>query len=71
MRFGIAEIVLVVFVAIALLKPEKLKEYIVALNNASKTFKETKKQIQDEAKDIVEPVMDIKKDVDDAVKGDL
>ncbi len=71
MRPGIVEIVLALFVAIALFKPDKLKDYIVALNNASKTFKETKKQLQDEAKDIVEPVMDIKDDINDTVKGDL
>ena len=70
-RLGIAEIIVIALVAIAFIKPEKLKDYMKALKEASKTFGETKKQLEEEAKDIVEPVMDTKEDIESAMKGDL
>ncbi len=69
-RLGITELIVIVLVIIAFAKPEKLKDYMQAFKKAAKTFSETRKQLEDEAKDIVEPVMDVKKDVDEALKGE-
>ncbi len=71
MRLGIAELIVIALVAIAFFKPEKLKDYMVAIGKAANTYKETKEELTKEAKDIVDPVMNIKNDVEDAVKGEF
>lgn len=71
MRLGITELIVVALVAIAYFKPEKLKDYMKAIKKAAKSFGDTKREIEDEAKEIIEPVVDIKKDIDNAVKGEI
>ena len=70
MRLGIAELIVIALVAIAFFKPEKLKDYMVAIGKASKTYKETKADLEKEAKGIVDPIIDMKEDVSEAMKGE-
>lgn len=48
MRLGIAEIALIVILAIALIKPEKLKEYMKSMRQAFSKVKEVRKEVDEE-----------------------
>lgn len=65
MRIGITELIVIALVAVALFKPERLKDYVQMAKSASDTFKDTKEQLTSEAKDIIEPVVEVR----DEIKG--
>ena len=67
---GLSEIILIVIIAIAFLKPEKLPEYVKALQEAFNVMKGAK----EEASNVVKPYQEmsdaITKDVDE-IKGSI
>lgn len=71
MGIGLSEIILIGLIVLALFKPEKLKEYARALGRALRYLKDEKEKIDDSVitpvKEAMEPVTDIKKDIDETV----
>ncbi len=67
MRAGLIEIIIVGLVALALLKPENMKEYIKSFYRTLNVAKEAKKEFDAE---ITQPINDIKDDVVSSVKGE-
>ena len=71
MSIGLSEIILIGLVVLALFKPEKLKEYAIALGRAIRYLKDEKEKIDDSVitpvKEAMEPVNDIKRDIDDTI----
>lgn len=71
MSIGLSEIILIGLVVLALFKPEKLKEYAIALGRAIRYLKDEKEKIDDSVitpvKEAMEPVTDIKKDIDETI----
>ena len=63
MKLGITEIIFCVLVLIALFKPEKLKDYIVAGKKAAKVFRETKANIDEEVSNITDTVTEVKDEI--------
>lgn len=56
MRIGITEFILIIVVALALIKPEKLKEYAAMLGKAIRKISDEKEEI---SKQIAEPLKDV------------
>lgn len=71
MRLGITELIVIVLVAVALLKPEKLKDYMAYMKKAAKTYSDTKKEVSSEVQEIVDPITDTNKELQSALKGEL
>ena len=67
MRVGLTEIILIVIIALALIKPDKLLEYSRAVGKALRYIKENKEKIDDEviepARKAVEPITQPVKDI--------
>jgi Sec-independent protein translocase protein TatA len=71
MRLGITELIVIILIATILLKPEKLKDYMLTFHRAKKTYEEAKEQVVAETKEIVEPIKELNNDVNLAMKGEL
>ncbi len=56
---GFSELIVIIIIAIAVLKPDKLPEYAQAIKNALRTTQ----QVKNEAKEMVSPVTDIANEV--------
>lgn len=71
MSIGLSEVILIGLIVLALFKPEKLKEYARALGKTLRYLKDEKEKIDDSVitpvKEAMEPVTDIKKDIDETV----
>ena len=69
MRIGFTEILLIIIVAMALIRPDKLKEYSKTLGKAFKTFKDEKDKVEAE---IIEPLKDdidiVKEPIDEVME---
>ena len=55
MRIGFAEIIVIVVVALALVKPDKLEDYAAALGRAIKSFTKVQAAIDDE---VTQPIVE-------------
>lgn len=66
---GLSEIILIVIIAIAFLKPEKLPEYVKAMREAFSMVKDTKKEVSNVVKPYQEMSDAITKDVDEIKEG--
>ncbi len=64
MRIGFSEIILIVVVALALIKPEKLKEYSKTMGKTLRTIKAEKDKAEEQ---FIKPI----KDDIDSVKEDI
>ena len=65
MRIGLAELLVIIIVTIALIKPDKLGDYAKTAGQALRKFKETTKDINDQ---VVEPVKEAMEPVKEAVE---
>lgn len=59
MRLGLSEVVLILIVILAIIKPDKLKEYATSLGEALKTVRNEKEKVETE---LIDP---LKKDIQD------
>ncbi len=62
---GLSEIILIVIIAIAFLRPEKLPEYTRAIRKAFSMIKDAKEEVSDVVKPYQEMSNAITKDVDE------
>ena len=76
MRIGLTEILVIIVVALAILKPEKLGEYCKNISKALKEITNKKEEVKEAAEPIIEPiketmkpVSDLKEDIDKSVKN--
>lgn len=67
MRIGLTELIVIVVIAIALIKPEKLGEYAKTAGQALRKIKETTNEINTQVvepvKEVVEPVKEVVEEV--------
>lgn len=66
MRIGLTELLIIVIIAVALLRPEKLPEYAKKFSAAMQRLKESTKVINEVAepvKDAVKPVTELKNEI--------
>lgn len=69
MHIGLAEIVIIVLLAVAIFSPEQLNDFAKQFGLFLHKFKEYKKQFDEEIKDpVTEPFNDIKKEINDIKK---
>lgn len=72
MHIGFVEIIVIVVVALALLKPDKLEDCAASLGKAVKSFSKVAQDVNDEVveplKDAIQPVTDAQSEVVETVK---
>ena len=66
---GLSEIILIVIIAIALLKPDKLPEYVKAIKEAIDVASNAKAEMADAVKPYQEMADAVTKDVDELKEG--
>ena len=71
MRMGFSELLVIIIVAFALIKPEMLGEYAKAAGKAMRSLtekaKEVNKEIVEPVKEAVEPVTSIQKELNQSI----
>ena len=65
MRIGLVELIVIVIVGIALIKPEKLKDIIGSVSKALRIIKEENEKIN---KDVIEPIQEAVKPVTEPIE---
>lgn len=66
MRIGAMELIVIIVVAFALLKPDSLEDCAVSIGKAVKSFSKVRNEVDDE---VIKPVMDAVAEAADEVKG--
>jgi Sec-independent protein translocase protein TatA len=65
MRIGLAELIVIIVIAVALIKPDKLKDLAKTISKALLVIKEENEKIR---KEVVEPVKDVMDPITEPVK---
>lgn len=79
MRIGLAELLVIIIVTIALIKPDKLGDYAKTAGQALRKFKETTKDINTQVvepvkeamepvKEVMEPITSLREDINSSIE---
>ena len=67
MRIGISEVLLIIVITIALVKPDKLKEYSKLLGKTLRFVMEERERIVKPIEDAVKPVKDLQDEINNTI----
>lgn len=71
MRIGLTELLIIVIIAVAILRPEKLPEYAKKFSSSMQRLKESTKtlnEVTEPVREAVKPVTDLKEEITDQVE---